>query len=155
MAGVRDHVKAARVRRLLKFKKYQEYSDRLLAQEASVSRAVIRRVRTELIAAGLCPVPEYVAGISGYRPGVPQSARGGYLLTPDGRTVKELDWYQGEIRKVSQETARHLSELIQLIRQGKIGSGRTPDSGSTAGGPAPARDDRGTAPRTRRTVPTR
>jgi hypothetical protein len=68
--------------------------DRDIALKASVSRALVKAVRTELSSAGELPKYERPEGgtvrTDAYKPGA--SARGGYVYDDKGNVVREVDW---------------------------------------------------------------
>jgi hypothetical protein len=95
---MRDELKRARVRRMLRAKRWQAASDRVIAGEAGVGRFLVRSVRAELIGAGLVGPPpaqpqngytEEQAAAS-YRPGA--SASGGYVFDESGKVVPKGVW---------------------------------------------------------------
>ncbi len=94
MAGVKDQKKRLILKKLLRLKANRDKSDRDIATEAGVSRALVKAVRTEMIAAGLLPKYERPEGGNvrrdAYQPGA--SARGGYVYDDKGNVVREVDW---------------------------------------------------------------
>lgn len=89
MAGVKDTKKRAVLKKFLKLKKHHELTDRDVAKQCECSRALVKVVRCELIAAGLHPpiTHDQQTGRPAYRPGA--SARGGYVYDEAGRVVRE------------------------------------------------------------------
>lgn len=95
---MRDELKRAKVRRMLRARKWQEASDRMLSAEAGVGRFLVRSVRAEMLAAGLIQPPpaqpqngyteEQAA--AAYRPGA--AARGGYVFDENGKVVLKAEW---------------------------------------------------------------
>lgn len=87
----------SRVRKLLKRKDMQQASERAVAKEAECSRHVVRRVRIGLVNAGLIPPkPAHQGRVSSKKP---IAYRGGYLLLPSGRVVREIEYLRAKARK--------------------------------------------------------
>ncbi len=104
---MRDETKRAKVRRMLRAKKWQAASDREVARGAEVGRFLVRSVRGELVAAGLIPrpepgpyTPESVQGKL-FRPGT--VARGGYVFDELGKVVPKEAWLRKQKAKRAAE----------------------------------------------------
>ena len=91
MAGTPDFRKRNEIRKKLKFKKYQEMSDREFARVEKCSKALVKAVRSELIASGVHPNDRTRSdGSPAYQPGA--SVRGGYVWDDHGKAVRDVVW---------------------------------------------------------------
>jgi|SRR5580704_4579260 hypothetical protein len=102
MAGAKDLKKRAVVRKLLKLKRGQQMSDREAAAECDCSRALVKAVRLEMIAAAEHPAvsEDPWTGRSMYKAG--GSVRGGYVYDDQGQVVREKVWERRRRTKAPQ-----------------------------------------------------